>query len=59
MNKIIIQKIWKVGNALVITIPREARKKIPELTPGNYVQIYIEEDRLVIEPVEFERGSEK
>lgn len=54
MSKIIIQKVWKVGNALVITIPREARKKIPKLSNGSYVQIHVEDDKLIIEPVELE-----
>jgi len=58
MSGVIVQKVWKVGNALVVTIPREARKKIPELSNGSYVQIYIEEDRLVIEPVEL-RGEKE
>ena len=59
MSGFIIQKVWEVGGATVVTIPKKVQEKIPGLSAGNYVQIYIEEDRLVIEPVEFGRGSEK
>jgi len=51
MSDVVIQKIWEIGKTPVITIPASARARIKLLQPGNYVKIYIEKDKLVIEPL--------
>ena len=52
MELVGIQKIWKIGKAPVITIPKDAREQIKALKVGNYVRVYVEDNKLIIEPID-------
>ena len=59
MELVGIQKIWRIGKAPVITIPKDAREQIKALKVGNYVRIYIEDNKLIIEPVDLSEYRKK
>jgi len=59
MELIAVQKIWKIGKAPVVTIPKEVREAIPGLTPGNYVKVYVSRGKMVIEPIDFSEYRKK
>ena len=52
MELVGIQKIWEIGKTPVITIPKEAREQVKALKPGNYARVYIEDNKLIIEPID-------
>jgi len=52
MSDVVVQRVWVVGKTPVVTIPKEAREKIPDLAPGNYVKVYTDGKKLIIEPME-------
>jgi len=57
MDDVIVQKIWEVGKTPVVTIPKEVRMAIPDLTPGNYVKVYISRGKMVVEPFDVKKHS--
>lgn len=59
MELVGIQKIWEIGKTPVLTIPRDAREQIKALRPGNYVKVYVEGSRLIIEPIDLSEYRKK
>ena len=59
MKLVGIQKIWEIGKTPVVTIPKEAREQIKLLKPGNYVEVYIEGDKLIIKPIDLSEYRKK
>ncbi len=50
----IIQKLWKIGDSIVVTIPKEVRDKFPKLKAGAYVKMDVKENKIVLELVKIE-----
>jgi len=59
MELVGIQKIWEIGKTPVITIPKEAREQVKALKPGNYARVYIEDNKLIIEPIDLSEYRKK
>ena len=59
MELVGIQKIWRIGKAPVITIPKDAREQIKALKVGNYVRVYVEDNKLIIEPIDLSEYRKK
>ena len=59
MELVGIQKIWRIGKAPVITIPKDARDQIKALKVGNYVKVYVEDNKLIIEPIDLSEYRKK